>query len=906
MHHRRVKSSRTAVSSCLGDCASSKSSIHSDTSRPNASVEPLSSSTVSSLPSRQRMQPGTRLVAKLRKKSTILNGSWKEYFFVLQGGFIEYYSSESYVESEGSYLLLNCTVGNVKKVRWSGGKLLYTIKIAWCDNEQQQMKQDRKRLDDDRSHSRCPSGTSGTSGPQTDQSPGLNDFVQNGAAVQKKHKWPKRTKIIGGHGSTPVSRHKWFRFLHKSDDPVADNAALQSLVDQQETLTNSSPIDLDSSSVQPEDDENGTVVSKHKHHGSTSKVLGYGAAAVVGAGIGAVTMGAGLVFVVALVAVGAGATSAAGGGAHFYESKSKKRHTLHIGSESVETIMEWRDTIRWEIERMETCEFTSVDTSQEPSAHITAEKTSVQSETKDSPSSKTYFNTNELVIAGSIIRHQDWMFESIQNGTRVYVARGRWDVPVGTIDSFPAKDKPTLMCRVQLDSSTLEALSALLASPDANAGGFWRSMRVVKRINDNTDIIEMTCGTPILGSRALLCAHPRVFYLARFWHLDKDGNYFLEMASCYNDESASSLSTSKGFTRGLLRSIYTIAAKQDSINEMPCLVTHYCQCDPMGIIGYSEYFSHLYACNALLSMVDVKNALDYEVFQHFKFDNDLLPIRQDGFDLIYNLPRTLSSIQDTSLHDDLQLPLSSSTFEGTFFDVGSFHTFQLRGKDYMVDSKKIPGGESVGRLVRCDVFQLSPGERADYISSMGRCSQIVHGLISPGNTLFVLNYQLYKPSISFVAVWKVPDGEGSPEFQKLWKQFIDLPEGLNDNGGLLPHGDFRSKRFKLIPKVVSGPWIVRKTVGCKPALLAQKLTCRFFSRPGIFELDLDINSSTIASNSVSLAQSHSKKLTVDMGVTIQGENKNELPESLIGAVRLAHLDLSLAEPLMPPPRSRVL
>ncbi len=884
MHQRRVKSS-SDVSSSFGDCASRKSSQRSDICRSNASVGSLLESTDSSLSSsRGRIQHGTRLAAKLRKKVVSLNGGWKEYFFVLQGGFIEYYSSESYIESEGSYVLLNCTVGNVKEVR-SGGKVIYTIKIVWCDNQQQQMKQGSKISDCDRSHS--PSGTCET---QTDQSPVCNDFVEN-VVVQKKLKRLKSRKIIGAHVFHSRSRRKPYSRRYESDDTVADNATLQTLTDQQQTM-NSTAMDQDSSG-QAEDGEDSKVVCK-KPYRSTPKVLGLGAAIVVGAGIGAVTMGAGLVFTLALIGVGAGATGAAGGGAHFYHSRSKKRHTLHIGSESMETILEWRDTIRWEIERMETCEFSAFKTSQQPSTRITV-GTFDHSETKDS-SSEACFNTNKLIVADSIIRQQDWMCESIQNGVRVYIARRNWDVPVGTIDSFPAKDKPTLMCRVKLDCSPLEALSALLASPDNITGGFWRSMRVVERINDNRDIIEMTSDASTLGG-ALLCARPRFFYLARFWHLDKGGNYFLEMTSCWNDESASSLSTNRGFTRGLLRSIYTIAASRDFITEMPCLVTHYCQCDPMGLIGYSEYFSHLYACKALLSLVDMKDALDYELFQQFEFDNGLLPIRKASFDLIYDLPCTSSSLLDTSFNGDLQFPLTSSVLMGTFFDVRSFHTFKLRGQNYMLDRKKIPGGESVGRLVRCDLFQLLPGERADYISSMGRCSEIVNGLISPGSTLFILNYQVRKPSISFVAVWKVPDGEGSPAFQKLWKKFINLPEGMNNNGDLLPYDDFRSRRFKLLPMIVDGPWIVRRAVGSTPTLLAQKLACRYFRRPGIFELDIDINSSTIASNTVSLAQSHSKKLTVDMGVTIQGENEDELPESLIGTVRLDHLDFSLAEPL---------
>ncbi len=38
----------------------------------------------------------------------------------------------------------------------------------------------------------------------------------------------------------------------------------------------------------------------------------------------------------------------------------------------------------------------------------------------------------------------------------------------------------------------------------------------------------------------------------------------------------------------------------------------------------------------------------------------------------------------------------------------------------------------------------------------------------------------------------------------------------------------RNTRFKLIPQVVKGSWIVRQSVGTTPVLLGQKLLTRYF------------------------------------------------------------------------------
>lgn len=45
-------------------------------------------------------------------------------------------------------------------------------------------------------------------------------------------------------------------------------------------------------------------------------------------------------------------------------------------------------------------------------------------------------------------------------------------------------------------------------------------------------------------------------------------------------------------------------------------------------------------------------------------------------------------------------------------------------------------------------------------------------------------------------------------------------------------------RFKLIPSIVAGPFMVRKAVGHKPALLGRKLNQRYFRGRGYVETDV--------------------------------------------------------------------
>ncbi|CAN0464088.1 unnamed protein product, partial [Laminaria digitata] len=60
--------------------------------------------------------------------------------------------------------------------------------------------------------------------------------------------------------------------------------------------------------------------------------------------------------------------------------------------------------------------------------------------------------------------------------------------------------------------------------------------------------------------------------------------------------------------------------------------------------------------------------------------------------------------------------------------------------------------------------------------------------------------------------------------QQKWLRYISL-----DLEGGLPINDIRNRRLKLFPKVLEGPWVVRKAVG-KPCVIGRKLTARYFKR----------------------------------------------------------------------------
>ena len=114
--------------------------------------------------------------------------------------------------------------------------------------------------------------------------------------------------------------------------------------------------------------------------------------------------------------------------------------------------------------------------------------------------------------------------------------------------------------------------------------------------------------------------------------------------------------------------------------------------------------------------------------------------------------------------------------------------------------------------------------------------------------------------------------------------------------------DFRNDRFKMVPQIQDGPWIVRNAVPNKPALIGRKLIHRYFrstAGAGYLELNMDISSSSIANRLTQLAIGYSTALVVDLGFTLEGRTPEELPEEILGTAEANRTDLvNSAHPLM--------
>ncbi|KAJ8774252.1 hypothetical protein K2173_009683 [Erythroxylum novogranatense] len=207
--------------------------------------------------------------------------------------------------------------------------------------------------------------------------------------------------------------------------------------------------------------------------------------------------------------------------------------------------------------------------------------------------------------------------------------------------------------------------------------------------------------------------------------------------------------------------------------------------------------------------------------------------------------------------------------------ISEANNFRVRGKTFCHDKSKIPAGKHLMDLVAVDWFKDT--KRMDHVARRQGCA----AQVASENGLFSVVFNLQVPgSTHYSMVFYFVTKELAPG--SLLQRFVDGDD------------EFRNSRFKLIPSVPKGSWIVRQSVGSTPCLLGKAVDCTYIRGPTYLEVDIDIGSSAVANGVLGLVIGVITTLVVDMAFLVQANTVDELPERLIGAVRVSHIELSSA------------
>ncbi|XP_050208638.1 protein ENHANCED DISEASE RESISTANCE 2-like [Mercurialis annua] len=206
--------------------------------------------------------------------------------------------------------------------------------------------------------------------------------------------------------------------------------------------------------------------------------------------------------------------------------------------------------------------------------------------------------------------------------------------------------------------------------------------------------------------------------------------------------------------------------------------------------------------------------------------------------------------------------------------------FMIRGKTYLKDHAKIMGGDPLLKLIAVDWFKVD--NTMDRISLHPKCLvQTEAGKNLP--FILVINLQIPgKPNYSMVLYYA---SDRPVNEQSLLGKFIDGTDM------------FRDSRFKLIPSIIEGYWMVKRAVGSKACLLGKAVTCKYLRQDNFLEIDVDIGSSSVARSVIGLVLGYVTSLVVDLAILIEAREAEELPEYVLGTVRLNRVKLDSAVPL---------
>ncbi|KAK8295272.1 hypothetical protein V6Z12_D05G053500 [Gossypium hirsutum] len=206
--------------------------------------------------------------------------------------------------------------------------------------------------------------------------------------------------------------------------------------------------------------------------------------------------------------------------------------------------------------------------------------------------------------------------------------------------------------------------------------------------------------------------------------------------------------------------------------------------------------------------------------------------------------------------------------------------FMIRGQTYLKNSAKIMGGKPLLKLIAVDWFKVD--KATDKIALHPKSlAQSDAGKNLP--FILVINLEIpAKPNYSLVLYHAA---ERPVRKDSLLEKFADGTD------------QFRDARFKLIPSIVEGYWMVKRAVGTKACLLGKAVTCKYFRQDNFLEIDVDIGSSSVARSVIGLVLGYVTSLVVDLAILIEANDAAELPEYILGSVRLNRVRLESAVPL---------
>ncbi|EPS61698.1 hypothetical protein M569_13096, partial [Genlisea aurea] len=180
-------------------------------------------------------------------------------------------------------------------------------------------------------------------------------------------------------------------------------------------------------------------------------------------------------------------------------------------------------------------------------------------------------------------------------------------------------------------------------------------------------------------------------------------------------------------------------------------------------------------------------------------------------------------------------------------------SFLIRGTTYLNDRKKIKAKSTLMELVGAD--WLKSDKREDDLGSRPGGMVQTYGLKGGPEFFFIVNIQIPGSTTYSLAAYYMM--RTPLEETPLLQSFVNGDDA------------YRNSRFKLIPYISKGSWIVKQSVGKKACLIGQALELKYVGGKNYLEVDVDVGSSTVARGVASLVLGYINNLVIELAFLIQ-------------------------------------
>ncbi|XP_038890262.1 protein ENHANCED DISEASE RESISTANCE 2 isoform X2 [Benincasa hispida] len=387
----------------------------------------------------------------------------------------------------------------------------------------------------------------------------------------------------------------------------------------------------------------------------------------------------------------------------------------------------------------------------------------------------------------------------------------------------------------------------------------------------------------------------RDFVFSRQWFRGQDGTYTILQVPCIHKKKP----PKSGLRRTRINpSTWEIRCLNTAMgSNMPkCLVTQILEIQPAGWFKWQRNHPSKFEKSVPYALLCQVAGLKEYVLANPALNFETLPtvVRSKISDV-----STTNSDYDDEVHDEFYDAIAADSSSS---EEDSDNDKELGNKELKVKLKNVSwaiAGFSLKRSSAVDANkELDPSvapiilETSEFHGSLqkGRDDKDTNCWTSPSGAGFMIRGKNYLKDNSKVM-------GGDPLLKLIAVDWFKVDKSF-DGIALHPRNLVQSQAGKKVPFMLvinlQGYWMVKRAVGTKACLLGKAVTCKYLRRDNFLEIDVDIGSSTVARSVIGLVLGYVTSLVVDLAILIEAKEEEELPEYILGTVRLNRVKLDSA------------